>query len=353
MKSSSACTSVTYDHHPEQTTSQKEMKEIMTLELRKSIFYSPTFGDKAFPDRFGVFNEVYAVVRNSRHSWSNIKSWKFKNERSSYRAYVSLLQEITETFMSRSKIQKTPSDELYFRNIKFTSYDRDMGEKLNDALGPIKPDILATFRNIGNTEAHWQDVEIIGEVKSNWKQMIAQCATYARCMFAAHENRRFCIIIIAHHIQNCVRIGTLSRAGLFLTPKLYITRKEEDFMTVVRVVVGILSASPLQAGVDVSSFARYLCVEKQLYRTLDVYAKHRNAVGRATYVRLVSLVSVILSRLAPQRVILVLTNSAGAGGDTGFPADAKEWRPPFYQGRETCRSISSPSRSNFISSSPV
>ena len=52
------------------------------------------------------------------------------------------------------------------------------------------------------------------EVKTSWKDMVAQAATYARCMFGASPMRTFALVLAFNHNSNTLRFLVFHRGGL-------------------------------------------------------------------------------------------------------------------------------------------
>lgn len=183
-------------------SSQKALKSAAGKELHLGTFESRYLITKAFSCRDEVADEFFDYASNYRSHWgeNNDKPWKFRSERESYPAFVFLFERIRKAYLSHPAIQST-RDTLYFRDLVFNVYDRPMSKRFNDTKGALKLDLLGVFRSLeGNKSVDWNEVEIAGDMKSNsWPDLIRQCATYARCMFAAHENRRFCILFAVNH----------------------------------------------------------------------------------------------------------------------------------------------------------
>ncbi|KAJ7666542.1 hypothetical protein B0H17DRAFT_879763, partial [Mycena rosella] len=56
-------------------------------------------------------------------------------------------------------------------------------------------------------------IQIPVEVKDNWPDMVAQAATYARCLFSASPSRAFALVLAYHHTDCELRFLIFHRGG--------------------------------------------------------------------------------------------------------------------------------------------
>ena len=107
-----------------------------------------------------------------------------------------------------------------------------------DGFEPLKPDGIGTHGPIqAGTKVSWRDVEIAIKVKDPWGNLIAQGATYARCLFAARETRHFALLVAFNQKSIEVRFCFFRRDGLWAS-KAFDLRQRDGFKTFVRAVAG-------------------------------------------------------------------------------------------------------------------
>jgi hypothetical protein len=109
------------------------------------------------------------------------------------------------------------------RDLQFYNHGLEMKEGM-DHSHPLKPDMIGVRGSIeGGRKVSWQDVEVAIEVKGGWPDLIdliAQGATYARCLFAARESRHFVLLIAFNHKSSEIRFCFFRRDGLWASPAL-------------------------------------------------------------------------------------------------------------------------------------
>jgi hypothetical protein len=114
--------------------------------------------------------------------------------------------------------------------------------------------------------------------------MIAQAATYARCLFAARESRHFVLVIAFNHKTSDTRFCFFRRDGLWASDALNL-RQAEGFKTFVHAVAGILSWGTLfEAGMDEFRSDRHFFIASQFFEIVDVFCNRRCVRGSATRV---------------------------------------------------------------------
>ena len=159
-------------------------------------------------------------------------------------------------------------------DLRFHNYGLEMLEGL-DRSKPLKPGGIGTHVPIKTgTKVSWRDVEIAIKVKGTWGNLIAQGATYARCLFAARETRHFALVVAFNHQSFEVRFCFFRRDGLWAS-KAFDLRQEDGLKTFVRAVAGLLSWSNVsEVGMDPSRSDRQFFNADRCLDITDVVCYH-------------------------------------------------------------------------------
>ncbi|OBZ72825.1 hypothetical protein A0H81_06714 [Grifola frondosa] len=143
----------------------------------------------------------------------------------------------------------------------------------------MKPDLINRY-GISGDQATWGILTLAVEVKSNWKEMVAQAATHARCLLAYHQSWSSTIVLVFDHKQQALAVCHFSRSGLVLSPKMFLSEKE-GFEDAVRTIVGLKFLSRTKGGVDPSRSNNKYCLPMGVY-TISTKIPTRTAIyGRA------------------------------------------------------------------------
>ena len=257
---------------------QEALKEEMKDELKNATFESTTLMDNLFPAPQQIIDKVSKQLKNFDSVLR--KADRRLAERSVYEPFASLLNTIHDKTMDQLQMS-THND-----NLCFSIYDREMAEGL-DGAAPLKPDVIGTNRVIlPGEKIKWTDSYqmVPVEVKGDWLQLVAQAATYARCIFATGR-RLFVLVIALRHTTREVRFLFFHRSGLSSTTPAKLTT-DEGWNRFISAVVGI-TACPNAHAAGLLGFSipldRSLC---PIGRTL--HARHCIR-GRATHIFEISL----------------------------------------------------------------
>ena len=169
-------------------------------------------------------------------------------------------------------------------DLRFHLYGREVKEGV-DGSCPLKPDGVGVEGTIGEKDkVSWTSIEYAVEVKNDWVDLVAQAATYARCMFSARETRQFALVIGFNHQTFDSRFCFFRRDGLWASLKLNL-HDDDGFETFVRAVAGLLSWEALSdAGMDPYRSERHFFIAHQRLDIVHVFCNRRCVRGRATRV---------------------------------------------------------------------
>ncbi|KAF9508307.1 hypothetical protein BS47DRAFT_1266153, partial [Hydnum rufescens UP504] len=59
----------------------------------------------------------------------------------------------------------------------------------------------------------WRDIDIVIEVKNDWRDLIKQAATYARALFCSNWTRSFALVIGVNQVSKSARFMFFHRGG--------------------------------------------------------------------------------------------------------------------------------------------
>jgi len=151
-----------------------------------------------------------------------------------------------------------PRTERWYRDLEFT-VGRQVGDRVGGA-APLKPDITGGkgITPFAGEQLFWNPpprkpahgITLPVEVKKQWRPMVAQAATYARCLFSVNP-RTFALVLAFNQESNALRFllfhhcgltgsmeynvteadGLKEIARLFLTLALWRTAEEAGFIT--------------------------------------------------------------------------------------------------------------------------
>lgn len=103
-----------------------------------------------------------------------------------------------------------------------------------EGAAPLKPDIVGGngILKFQEERLHWDPpatkpghrIMLPVEVKSRWKDMVCQAATYARCLFTA-PTRVFALVLVFNQVTNNLRFLVFHRGGLAASKLCNITKK--------------------------------------------------------------------------------------------------------------------------------
>jgi hypothetical protein len=163
------------------------------------------------------------------------------------------------------------SDQYWYRTLKFIVYNRAAEDSVDDAT-PIKPDLVGgPGLRSGNTaawkpkETKTKQIQIPVEVKANWKAMVEQAATYARCLFNANPLRQFALALGFQHKSAELRFLVFHRGGLTASEALPV-RSSLGEEGIIRAFLSILS---YKSAKDAGFFECYPETKITLLRSIN------------------------------------------------------------------------------------
>lgn len=190
------------------TTSQDELMKLASDELKGSCKQTKLHG---LPLKLGGDPDVGVLADILEH----VQPWA-SDERKLYSHVCDTLNVVVSTLKAKQHNLLTG---------EFVVYDKPMLDGIEGA-HPMKPDLLLTFKPLRKHSARWRDVFIPVKVKSDWKSLINQAATYARALFHARKTRIFSVVIGINHQTKDARFLIFHRGGLTSSPLLDL--KEEN-----------------------------------------------------------------------------------------------------------------------------
>jgi len=124
--------------------------------------------------------------------------------------------------------------ERWYNDLEFT-----VGKPVVDGVEgapPLKPDItggkgISAFKE---ERLYWKPpadkpthrITLPVEVKKQWRAMVSQAATYARCLFSASPIRAFALVLAFNHESNTLRFLVFHRGGLAASEEYNITERD-------------------------------------------------------------------------------------------------------------------------------
>ncbi|CAA7263360.1 unnamed protein product [Cyclocybe aegerita] len=125
-------------------------------------------------------------------------------------------------------------DVRWYHDLDFIKYDRTTGDGIR-AAHPLKPDLaggrklVVIFQQDPSATLYWSridkshhQIDIPVEVKLDEKDMVAQAASYARCLFSASPSRLFSLVLCFNQKNKSLRFVIFHRGGLTASLPLYL-----------------------------------------------------------------------------------------------------------------------------------
>jgi hypothetical protein len=146
----------------------------------------------------------------------------------------------------------------YYGDLGFIKYDRKMGDRVKGA-EPLKPDIAGTQKpQKGREVKFWWTpptgersvtMELPVEVKRDWKQLVSQAVTYARCLSYAEPLRQFSLVLAYNHAELKLRFLVFHAGGLTASTGLLVNEPDHR-RDILRLFLSLLTwESPGDAGI--------------------------------------------------------------------------------------------------------
>ncbi|KAF5345238.1 hypothetical protein D9757_014076 [Collybiopsis confluens] len=118
-----------------------------------------------------------------------------------------------------------------YKELKFYAWDKPMQDGV-DGGHPLKPDLAGVLGEGEPDSLSWRPllegrgIEIPGEVKGIWPELVAQAATYARSSFSAYPLRQFALVLGYNHEERVMRFLVFHRGGLTASKPLKLESKQ-------------------------------------------------------------------------------------------------------------------------------
>ncbi|KAL4258679.1 hypothetical protein AB1N83_007173 [Pleurotus pulmonarius] len=199
---------------------QEKLRTIVKRELRNATFEASWVPDTFCPADPIVVTRVLELLKKKQVFSTTLggdrvvlTDWPAPGagERQFYAPFVDKLNAIIDAFQFLYPNQYARS---FFCGTRFYVYDRSMLGSV-DGEAALKPDLLASKSPLdGGLRIYWYHAMLGGEVKLSWPELVAQAATYARCIFAATEHRVFIPILCLNHAEGSFRLCLYHRGGL-------------------------------------------------------------------------------------------------------------------------------------------
>ena len=248
-----------------------------------------------------------AVESTHRHCCSNM-NWGSQTlgnrlETSFYDPIQNMLDNCIKIGYAALRKTYRNGERSYYDGLKFMRYDTETGDKSHNSAGALKPDLIGYIANGGTTskqtvKGYWGAVptsdpngvhiEIAVEVKSNWRDLVAQAGTYARCQFIASPGRTFVLVLGFNQKQGSMRFLLYHRSGLSASEEIYFYN-ERGHKQFLGIFIAMLSWSrQSDAGFPeytngVEYFFRESGNRYSVWRVVSTYHDASNCIrGRAT-----------------------------------------------------------------------
>jgi hypothetical protein len=270
-----------------QARKQEDLIADMKSELGDAVYQSDNLFEKIFPAHPHV-DRITERVKKAKRKFAFPKN---TTESHYYEPFAELLNTIIDAMNSLGLL----TDEHIYKHLRFETYDKPMNAG-TDTDDPIKPDLIARQRDPSNSKplrqpASWKEVEFCVEVKDQWAPLIAQAATYARCILAFQRNRRFVPVIFFKHSSMEVKFGVYTASWVCISSTaLNIADKNPDgFKKLVGEMARIIDCkSRWSAGFDSTCNNQFIHIPGAgLYKFTENMCNRQTVRGRRTRVDLI------------------------------------------------------------------
>ena len=142
----------------------------------------------------------------------------------------------------------------WYGDLNFIVYDKPTEDGIHNSAA-LKLDLVGGL-NLNSTErAAWSPIDekvnqvlLPVEVKNDWAQLVAQAATYARCLFSASPSRQFALTLGFQQSKAELRFLVFHRGGLTSSKPLSVQDKKGQ-QDILRIFLSILNwKSSIDAG---------------------------------------------------------------------------------------------------------
>ncbi|KAF4565524.1 hypothetical protein EYR36_002095 [Pleurotus pulmonarius] len=269
---------------------QEKLRTIVKRELRNATFEASWVPDTFCPADPIVVTRVLELLKKKQVFSTTLggdrvvlTDWPAPGagERQFYAPFVDKLNAIIDAFQFLYPNQYARS---FFCGTRFYVYDRSMLGSV-DGEAALKPDLLASKSPLdGGLRIYWYHAMLGGEVKLSWPELVAQAATYARCIFAATEHRVFIPILCLNHAEGSFRLCLYHRGGLLASTAMNL-KTIVGFHLFVSTIVGLWQWDSLKkAGCEPSMSHSHISFNDCQYRVTAVLCRRQAIRARATSV---------------------------------------------------------------------
>ena len=260
---------------------QDELKGLMKEELRRATWESVDIVQNLLPHDSEVASKVSNTVRPTKENWPGTTSTL---EKDYYSPFSGILNKTLQA--ARAVLGKDISS--HHKSLSFSKYDDGV-----DGAHALKPELVGCDQEISKSKkVPWHAIRIPVEIKNSWPDMVAQAATYARCMFAASSGRQYALVIALNHISTEVRFLFFHRGGLTASPAFNL-KQNDGWMHFIGAMVGLASVeNRFSFGMDHSFDNSQIALPLDGRWKVDEWLFIGNCIrGRATQVVRVSRIS--------------------------------------------------------------
>ncbi|KDQ24401.1 hypothetical protein PLEOSDRAFT_161560 [Pleurotus ostreatus PC15] len=269
---------------------QEKLRTIVKRELRNATFEASWVPDTFCPADPTVVTRVLDLLKKQQVFTTTLggeqvvlTNWPAPGagERQFYAPFIQKLNAIIDAFKALYPNQYARS---FFAGTRFYVYDRSMLGSV-DGEAALKPDLLASKATLdGGLRIYWYHAMLAGEVRLSWPELVAQAATYARCMFAATEHHVFIPILCLNHAEGSFRLCLYHRGGLLASTAMNL-KTIVGFHLFVSTIVGLWQWDSLKkAGCEPSMSHSHISFNDCQYRITAILCRRQAIRARATSV---------------------------------------------------------------------
>ncbi|KAJ8522120.1 hypothetical protein ONZ45_g1274 [Pleurotus djamor] len=199
---------------------------------------------------------------------------------------VAILNMIIDAYSGTDPVQFNKS---VFRAMRFRVNDKRILCAVPSEVD-IAPPLLSCQDDISpGVPISWYQTSLVGEFDRKWGPLASQAAIYARCLFAASEDRIFVPVLCLNYTEASFRLCIFHRGGLLATTPMILTT-ECGFREFVSTIIGLWQwDTPAKAGFEPALSQSYIRLNGCQYRIDHVLSRRPVLCGKATSVYAVRL----------------------------------------------------------------
>ncbi|KAF5374056.1 hypothetical protein D9757_010723 [Collybiopsis confluens] len=223
----------------------KRLSQLLSAKTRKLATTTPTANDPPITlenhhividtiEKYNCYIDTLAdAVAKAQKIFIERQPFQFlwtthDDERSHYTGLVKFLNTGLDSCKAGlgSEVQQA-----IYKELKFYAWDKPMQDGV-DGAHPLKPDLAGVLGEGEPDSLFWRPllggrgIEIPGEVKGIWPELVVQAATYARSLFSGYPLRQFALVIGYNHKERAVRFLVFHRGGLTASKPLKLESKQ-------------------------------------------------------------------------------------------------------------------------------